>query len=106
MNKHSEKIDKLRKDRGWSVYKFAQESGIYAETVHKWFNGKTSPSVDMIAQSCEAFGITMAEFFAEHELVEMSPRMKQLYDGWCALNADEQASVEMIVKSYLGKKKA
>lgn len=106
MNKYSKKIRTLMKQRGWTAYKLAQESGLYAQTIHKWFETEAVPTTQAIEQVCEAFGITMAEFFADNDLIEASPRLKELHGAWCALTADEQASVELIVRNYLTKKKS
>jgi len=103
--KYTDRMDKLRKERGWSVYQFGQESGIYAETIHKWFNGKTKPSMDMIEQACEALGLTPAELIADYDLVEMTPENMEFFDDLRALSAEDKASVRTIMKSLRAKKK-
>ena len=103
-NKYVTKIYTMMKERNWSAYRLAQESGLYAQTIHKWLDGKGGPAIPALEQVYQAFGITMADFFAEDSLIEVSPRVKTLYEKWCALMPDEQTSVELIVDNYLKRK--
>lgn len=59
------KIEKLMKERGWSAYKLADESALTPSTVGNMFSRGTVPTIYTLQQICEAFGITLAEFFAE-----------------------------------------
>ncbi len=45
-------------------------------------------------QICKAFGITMGDFFAEGNMVDVTPGTKKLYDKWCSLTKDSQRTVE------------
>ncbi|MBQ7923896.1 MAG: helix-turn-helix transcriptional regulator [Clostridia bacterium] len=61
-----EKIDKLRKERGWSLFKLAKESGIYPTTVYNWFNSiNATPTREKIDDLCAAFGISVSSFYAD-----------------------------------------
>ena len=44
MLKIIEEIERLRKERGWTVYKLAQEADFAQQTYHKWLDGKALPS--------------------------------------------------------------
>ncbi len=59
------KINKLRLDRGWSVYKLSVESGVSQSTLTNMFNRETLPSITTLESICDAFSMTMAEFFYE-----------------------------------------
>ena len=106
MNKFAAKIDKMRIERGWSIYKLSQESGVLNQTIYKWFYRKAMITIPTLTQICDAFGVTLAEFFAESNLVEVNPNLQALYDMWRALTPDEKASVEAIVKNYANSKRA
>ena len=49
---------------------------------------------------CKAFGITMAQFFAENELVELTPELRELFDRWTALTDEQKAALWQIIKTY------
>ncbi|MEG9430655.1 MAG: helix-turn-helix transcriptional regulator, partial [Christensenellaceae bacterium] len=58
-----ERINALRKERGWSIYRLADEAMLTQSTLSNMFTRKTMPSLYTLNQICEAFGITMSEFF-------------------------------------------
>ena len=58
------KIDGLCKERGWSTYKLAEEAGITPSTMFNMRSRGTLPSIITLNSICNAFGITLAEFFA------------------------------------------
>ena len=58
-----EKIDYLRKQNGWSIYKLAEESGITQSTLANMFTRKSTPSIATLTQICSAFNMTLSEFF-------------------------------------------
>ena len=60
-----EKIDILRKERGWSVNYLAMEAGLTQSTVNNLYSRKTEPKISTLRAICGAFGITLAEFFKE-----------------------------------------
>ncbi|MBQ8375062.1 MAG: helix-turn-helix transcriptional regulator [Clostridia bacterium] len=60
-----EKIDALRRERGWSVNNLAMEAMITQSTLNNLYTRKTDPKISTLTAICNAFGITLAEFFAE-----------------------------------------
>ena len=59
------KIYDLRQERGWSIYKLAEESMLTQSTISNMYTRKTLPSLTSLNQICDAFGITLSEFFDE-----------------------------------------
>ena len=62
-----EKIDKLRVDRGWSVYKLAEEATITQSTINNLYARKTEPKLSTLRAICNAFDMSLSEFFTEEE---------------------------------------
>lgn len=60
-----QKIDELRKERGWSVNYMAMEAMLTQSTVNNLYKRKTEPKLSTLRALCNAFGISLAEFFAE-----------------------------------------
>ncbi len=60
-----EKINKMRLERNWSVYRLSVESGVSQSTLTNMFNRETLPSIVTLQLICNAFGITLSEFFYE-----------------------------------------
>ena len=76
-----EKIDKLRKERGWSVNNLAMEAMLTQSTVNNLYTRKTEPKISTLTAICNAFGITLAEFFenneqADEKLIEEKLQLK------------------------------
>lgn len=59
------KINKMRLDRDWSIYRLSLESGIPQSTLTNMFNRETLPSITTLQLICDAFGVTLSEFFYE-----------------------------------------
>lgn len=86
-----EKIDLLRKERGWSVNNLAMEAMLTQSTLNNLYSRNTEPKLSTLRAICSAFGITLAEFFADEkekdglertELErELSERAKELSDA-------------------------
>ena len=62
-----EKIDMLRKEKGWSINYLAMESGLTQSTLNNLYSRKTEPKISTLRVICGAFGITLSEFFKEEE---------------------------------------
>jgi len=100
MNKYSAKVDKMRVDRGWSIYKLAKEAGLSESTLNKWFNSDVAPTLPALEQICETFKITLASFFTTGNTIDVTPELKELCDNWQTLTDAEKAAVRSIIKSY------
>lgn len=95
-----ERLIQLQKQRGWTDYKIAKEAGLSSNTVSNIYRRNNVPSLPTLEALCKAFGITMAQFFAEDDLVELTPEIRELVDKWTALTDDQKAAVWQILKSY------
>ena len=62
-----EKIEKLRKEKGWSINYLALESGLTQSTLNNLYSRNTEPKISTLRAICGAFGITLSEFFKEEE---------------------------------------
>lgn len=60
-----EKIDKMRRDRGWSINNLAMEAMLTQSTVNNLYHRNTEPKISTLRSICNAFGVTLAEFFAD-----------------------------------------
>lgn len=67
-------------------------------------NGKTTPTLLALQAVCDAFEISLAEFFAEDEIIVVTPEVKELFNDWQVLTKEEKASVMAIVKNYIKKR--
>ena len=96
MDTHS-KLRQLMSERGWTAYRLAKESGLSESTLANIFKRNTVPSISTLEAVCAAFGISLAQFFAEQDMVELTPELKELFDHWVSLTPEQkQAALQMI----------
>lgn len=63
-----DKITQYRLERNWSEYQLAEKSGLTQSTISSWYRKNMLPSIPSLEKICEAFGITLSQFFLEdHE---------------------------------------
>lgn len=60
-----DKITKLREERHWSEYQLAEKSGLTQSTISTWYRKNMIPSIASLSKICEAFDITLSQFFME-----------------------------------------
>ena len=99
MMKASERIQQLLNERGWTPYRLSKEAGIPDATIGNIFRRNTMPTIPTLEAVCKAFGITMSQFFAEGDLVEMTPELKELFDDWVNLTIEQKQAVRGMLKA-------
>ena len=95
----TERIKTLMEQRGWSAYRLSKNCGLSENTIATILKRNSLPSISTLEAICKGFGITMSEFFAEADLIEVSPDTKQLIDYWAGLSVEQKASVLELVKN-------
>ena len=60
-----DKITKLRLERHWTEYQLAEKSGLTQSTISSWYRKDMLPSIPSLEKICDAFGITLSQFFLE-----------------------------------------
>ena len=63
------RITELTSERGWSTYRLAQKSGLSASTIANIYRRNTVPSLSTLEALCDAFGITLSQFFSKDTAV-------------------------------------
>lgn len=92
-----ERLRQLLNDRGWTEYRLSKECGLSQSTIGNIYRRNTTPSIDTLEIICKAFGITLSQFFAETDMVEMTPELKSLFDGWVSLTTEQKAAVQNMI---------
>ena len=72
-------IIRVLKNKTRSDYKLAQNSKLSASTIANIRRRNTIPSVVTLESICDAFGITLAQFFADNQtMVHLTPEQKDI----------------------------
>lgn len=92
------KITSLREERGWTTYRLSKLSGIPQSTISTWYRKNLMPPIDKLEIICQTFGITLAEFFNNTDvLVSMTEEEKNMLSQWNLLTPAQRAAVINII---------
>ena len=92
------KITSLREERGWTTYRLSKLSGILQSTISTWYRKNLMPPIDKLEIICQTFGITLAEFFNDTDvLVSMTEEEKNMLSQWNLLTPAQRAAVINII---------
>lgn len=72
-----DKITELREERHWSEYQLAEKSGLTQSTISSWYRKGILPSIPSLEKLCDAFGLSLSQFFLEDELQPVVLNSKQ-----------------------------
>ena len=101
------KIEQLCEENNWSHYLLTMESGIPHSTLHNILHRTTVPSVPSILRICNAFGLSMAQFFNESNTIDyLSETEKHLVENYRNFNKIEKELVETYIQGILDRKKS
>ena len=96
-----ERIKKLCNERGWSMYKLAEESMLTQSTISNMFVRKSYPSIPTLMKICEAFGISLAEFFLDKDNNITTAEEKILIENYKKLSPKNKAAVNKLISNLM-----
>ena len=95
-----QRLRQLLDDRGWTEYRLSKNCGLSESTLANIFRRNTMPSITTLEAICNGFGITLSQFFAENDMVELTPELKNLFDQWLTLTPDQNDAVYRMIKAF------
>ena len=94
-----ERLRQLLNERGGTEYRLAKNCGLSESTIANIYRRNTVPSLATLEAICKGFGITMAQFFAEGEMVEINPELKELFENWVNLTPKQKKAANQMLKA-------
>lgn len=94
-----EQLQQLLDERSWTKYQLARKCGLSDATIANIFRGNTMPSIPTLEAICHGYGITLSQFFAEGEMVELTPDLKEVFDSWTSLSPEQKAAARQMLKA-------
>ena len=94
------RLHQLLDERGWSEYRLSKECGLSESTLANIFRRNTMPSVATLQAVCSGFGITLSQFFAENDSVELTSELRQLFDCWVTLTPEQKNALLQLLHSF------
>ena len=96
----NKKILQMCEERNWSTYMLAQKADITHSTLNSSINRDTPPKIDTLERICDAFGISLAQFFMEDEQIEiLSESEKELISLFRRLPDKKQHALIDLLKN-------
>ena len=95
-----ERLRGLLDERGWTEYRLAKECGLSESTIANIFRRNSVPSITTLESICNGFGITLSQFFADGDMVELTPQAKELFDNWVTLKKKKKNAVLTMVRTF------
>ncbi len=90
----NKKIIDLCNERGWSLYELSLRSGITQSSLNSMMKRGNPPKIENLHCICDAFGITLSQFFLEDEKLEiLSANEKKLVSLFRKLPAKKQSAL-------------
>ena len=98
-----EKITKLRLENGWSEYELAERSELPQSTISSWYRKNLIPSIPSLEHICDAFGITLSQFFLENDSFSdnLSDEQTEILKRWNKLTKNQQEKLANFLDSLL-----
>lgn len=62
-----QRIIDLREERHWTEYQLAEKSGLTQSTISSWYRKNMLPTIPSLTKICDAFGISISQFFLEDQ---------------------------------------
>lgn len=95
------RIDTLMKERNWSDYRLSLESGLSSSTIANIHRRGTVPSISTLEQICDAFGISLSQFFTEDTfLIQLTSEQVNMFQNWASLSANQKNLIMEIIEEF------
>jgi transcriptional regulator with XRE-family HTH domain len=92
-------IKELMEERGWTSYQLAKQSGLSHSTITNIFKRNNAPTIPTLEAVCQAFGITLSQFFSEGNTpAELTEEQRTLFAAWSTLNDDQKEALLLLIK--------
>lgn len=96
-----ERITALREERHWTEYQLAEQSGLTQSTISSWYRKGMLPTIPSLSKICDAFGITISQFFLgdENQAVLLSDKQFALLAAASKLTSEQyDALLDFLLK--------
>ncbi|MBQ9936358.1 MAG: helix-turn-helix transcriptional regulator [Lachnospiraceae bacterium] len=96
-----DKIVQLRESRKWSEYQLAEKSGLTQSTISSWYRKNMLPTIPSLQKICDAFDITLSQFFMEEneEIHSLTDNQSKLLQAATRLQPEQYQQLIKFIES-------
>ena len=98
-----ERLNKVLKEAGITRYRLSKKCDVPEETLTGIFNRGSIPTIVTLEAICKGLNITLSQFFAENDMIELTPELKELYSDWRILTPKQKELTKQFVKEMKNK---
>lgn len=99
----SKRLEQLCKERNWSYYRLAKEAGFQQSTLKSIIKEKNMPSLYTLSKICDAFNISVQDFFSSEVFNDSHNSNQQLLSLWSDLDRNDKEKVLIYMHGLLHK---
>ena len=85
-----QKLDKLRKEKGISIFKLTELAGLSENTIYNWYNKGSQPSLEALQAVCDVLNISLSCFFAENINESISAQEEEILGLFRNLTSEQK----------------
>ena len=95
-----DRIKQLMDQRQWTLYELARRSGLAQTTLANMWRRNNEPSIPSLRLICNAFGITLTQFFSEEDgrPVELNDEQRELLQHWSVLSSTQKILITQLME--------
>ena len=88
-------ITEMREARKWTEYQLAEKSGLTQSTISSWYRKGMLPTIPSLLKICNAFEISMSQFFIEDnsQTISLDDRQRALLTAAEKLDSNQYNSL-------------
>ena len=95
-----DKIKRLQKERGWNNSQLAKRAGMPPTTLQGLYKRNNLPTIPTLQALCSAFGITIAQFFADGNVpLDLTPEQAELFEQWNTMTDEQKETLFAFLKT-------
>lgn len=98
-----QRLAELMQERGWSSYELAKRSDLQLSTIRNMYYRNYEPTIPTLQALCKALGISLSQFFAEGELVDLTEEQQTVLGLWNRLSDEQQRIVRDLMENMIAK---
>lgn len=93
------RIVELSREHSMTKYRLSQLSGISQTALANILSNESIPTIMTLEKICDAFGITLAQFFTIEGCPDLTDEQKELLETWNTLETKEREILITFVRS-------
>ena len=95
-----ERIDELKKPRGWSYNELGEQAEINPNTIYGWKNRNIIPKLTQLEKIAAAFDLTLDEFFCGINAKGLTEEERDVLNRWSLLSEKEKDAVYYLMDTF------